>query len=94
MFVKLRKGISGERKNIITNGIRQHFKDYQTILVDIADIDEGLKAIMFMFYVFVVFIGVIALTLAFFLLSVSTTQSIRENEQEYGCLRAIGITKK
>ena len=42
MFVKLRKDISGERKNIITNGIRQHFKDYQTILVDIEDIDVGL----------------------------------------------------
>ena len=43
---------------------------------------------------FVVIIGGIALTLAFFLLSVSTTQSIRENEQEYGCLRAIGITRR
>ena len=35
----------------------------------------------------------IALSLAFFLLLVSTTQNIKENIWEYGCLRAIGLTK-
>lgn len=38
-------------------------------------------------------VGTIALILAFFLLLISTTQNIRENVWEYGCLRAIGFTK-
>ena len=45
-----------------------------------------------MFQVFVMFVGVIALTLAFFLLLVSTAQNMRDATQEYGCLRAIGLS--
>lgn len=41
---------------------------------------------------FVGVIGFISLTIAFFLLVVSTTSNIRENVWEYGCLRAIGIS--
>jgi ABC-type lipoprotein release transport system permease subunit len=41
----------------------------------------------------VAIVGVIALTLAFFLLLISTTQNVRENVWEYGCLRAMGYTK-
>jgi len=43
-----------------------------------------------------VFIGVVAtvgLTIAFFLLLVSTTANIRENVWEYGVLRSMGVTK-
>jgi len=41
----------------------------------------------------VVIIGVIGLTLAFFLLLISATQNVKENVWEYGCLRAMGYTK-
>ena len=47
MYVKLRDDVIGDRRNIITNGIRQHFKDYQTILVDIHDVDMDLETIIF-----------------------------------------------
>ena len=38
-------------------------------------------------------VGAIALILAFFLLLISTTQNVKENIWEYGCLRAMGFTK-
>ena len=38
-------------------------------------------------------IGLIALTLTFFLLLVATTSNIKENVWEYGVLRSMGITK-
>ena len=46
-----------------------------------------------LFKIFVGIIGFIALTLAFFLLMVSTTQNVKDNVWEYGCLRAMGLTK-
>ena len=46
-----------------------------------------------MFNVFTLVVGVISITLAFFLLLISTTSNIRENVWEYGCLRAMGLTK-
>ena len=45
------------------------------------------------FQLFVGIVGVIALIMAFFLLLISTTQNIKENIWEYGCLRAMGFTK-
>ena len=45
------------------------------------------------FNIFVYVIGLIALILAFFLLMISTTQNVKENIWEYGCLRAMGIKK-
>jgi len=42
---------------------------------------------------FQILMAVISLSLAFFLLLVSTTQNIKENVWEYGCLRAIGFNK-
>ena len=46
-----------------------------------------------MFSIFNSIVGVIALILAFFLLLISTTQNVRENVWEYGCLRAMGFSK-
>ena len=45
-----------------------------------------------LFQIFVGVVGAIALSLAFFLLKISTTQNIKENVWEYGCLRAMGLT--
>lgn len=46
-----------------------------------------------LFQVLAATIGFIALTLSFFLLLISTTQNIKENIWEYGCLRAVGLTR-
>lgn len=53
----------------------------------------SLDSAISVFNIFVLIVGAIALTLAFFLLLISTTSNIRDNVWEYGCLRAIGLTK-
>lgn len=93
VFVKLNDSISADRRDFIANGIRSYFKDDQTILLDLNESMKSVKSSLDLFQIFVGVVGGIALLLAFFLLMVSTTQNIKENVWEYGCLRAIGINK-
>lgn len=93
MFIKLNPDISDDRRSEIADGIRSFFKNERTILIDLKDAMSSVNTSLALFQVFVGLIGFIALTLAFFLLLVSTTQNVRENVWEYGCLRAMGFTK-
>lgn len=93
IFVKLNDSISEERRDFIANGIRSYFKDEQTVLLDLNFAMKAVTSSLGLFQIFVGVVGAIALSLAFFLLMVSTTQNIKENIWEYGCLRAIGLSK-
>lgn len=93
IFVKLNDSISEERRDFIANGIRSYFKDDQTVLLDLQFAMKSVTSSLELFQIFVGVVGAIALCLAFFLLMVSTTQNIKENIWEYGCLRAIGLSK-
>jgi hypothetical protein len=92
MFVKLDPKIGDERRDFIANGIRSSFRNDMTILLDKEVAFRAVENSLLMFEIFVGLVGTIALILAFFLLLISTTQNIKENVWEYGCLRAIGIT--
>jgi len=61
-------------------------------MINARQIRKILTNTMQVFDLFVSIMGVIALVFSFFLLLVSTTQNIKENVWEYGCLRAIGFT--
>lgn len=93
MFVKLDPTITQDRRDFVANGIRASFKNDMTVLVDKQVAFKAVENSLIMFEIFVGLVGIIALTLAFFLLLISTTQNIKENVWEYGCLRAMGITK-
>jgi ABC-type antimicrobial peptide transport system permease subunit len=93
LFVKLEDGITQERRDEIANGIRSFFKDSATFLLDMDATVATVDNILSIFQIFVAVVGAIALILAFFLLLISTTQNIKENVWEYGCLRAMGFTK-
>ena len=94
LFVKLAESISQDRRDFISNGIRSTFANDMTILIDIKSTLQSVAGSMELFKIFVGVIGFISLTIAFFLLIVSTTSNIRENVWEYGCLRAIGISSQ
>lgn len=91
IFVKLNSTISEARRDFIANGIRSFFKDDQTVLLDLQFAMKSVTSSLQLFQIFVGVVGAIALCLAFFLLMVSTTQNIKENIWEYGCLRAVGL---
>lgn len=46
-----------------------------------------------LFEVFSLFIAIVAITLSFFLLLVSSVANIRENNWEFGVLRSVGLSK-
>ena len=93
MFVKLHPDISDDRRDFIANGIRATFKTDATILLDKQVAFKAVEKSLVLFEIFVGLVGTIALVLAFFLLLISTTQNIKENVWEYGCLRAMGFNK-
>ena len=93
LFVKLDPLISDFRREFIVNGIRAYFRDDITLLFDKKEVITSISSSLMLFQVFVVIVGTIALTLAFFLLLISTTQNIKENLWEFGVLRAIGLNK-
>ena len=93
MFVKLSSNVTDDRREFIADGIRSYFRDDRTILLDLSVAMKAVTSSLALFQIFVAVVGVIALTLAFFLLLISTTQNVRENVWEYGCLRAMGYTK-
>lgn len=93
LFVKLKPGITQERRDYIANGIRSYFRGDFTVLLDKQVALSTVSNSLVLFELFVVLVGAIALTLAFFLLLISTTQNIRESVWEYGCLRAIGLSQ-
>lgn len=94
LFVKLSPNCTSDRREEIANGIRAYFRGETTILLDLAAAQRAIADSLALFQIFVGVVGAIALTLAFFLLLVSTTQNVRENVWEYGCLRAIGCSKR
>jgi len=93
LFIKLSANVTDDRRQQIADGVRSYFRDEMTILLDLKEAMTAVNSSLMLFQVFVALIGVIALTLAFFLLLVSTTQNVKENVWEYGCLRAMGFTK-
>lgn len=94
MFVSLDPNIADYRREYIANGIRSYFRDDLTILIDRKTLLDSINSSLLLFQVFVTIVGIIALTLAFFLLLISTTANIKENLWEFGVIRAIGLTKE
>lgn len=93
LFINLNKSISNDERGVVTNGIRAFFKDDLTILLDKKFISESLETSLSMMQIFVTIIGIICLTLSFFLLLISTTANIKENLWELGVLRAVGLNQ-
>jgi ABC-type antimicrobial peptide transport system permease subunit len=60
---------------------------------DTGEMVSSISSTLDLFQVFIVLIGVIAFSFAFFMLLISTTANIRENIWEFGVLRAIGLRK-
>ena len=73
MFVKLHPNITDSRRDQLANDIRSYFKDDKTVLLDKKVALKAVANSLLLFELFVGLVGVIALTLAFFLLLISTT---------------------
>ena len=91
--MKLNPNITEAKRDYVANGMRAFFRDKTTILFSKYEITSTLDSTQLIFNAFVGIIGGIALTIAFFLLLISTTQNVTDAIWEYGVLRSMGITK-
>lgn len=63
------------------------------VVLDVNGVKANLSTTLSLFQVFIIMIGVVAFSIAFFMLLISTTSNIKENLWEFGVLRAIGLRK-
>ena len=73
LFVKLKAQISEERRHFISNGLRSFLRNEGAIVLDTIEAIEHIEKAKIILDLFTFILGAIALTLAFFLLMVSTT---------------------
>jgi ABC-type antimicrobial peptide transport system permease subunit len=92
MLIKLKDGVGKKDREIIANGVRTFFRDDTTMMFDVIDLLGVMELTVLVMEMFFLFVGALALVLAFFLLWTSFSSNVRENSWEYGVLRAIGLT--
>jgi ABC-type antimicrobial peptide transport system permease subunit len=90
--VRLDPYISADDRAFVSNGIRSFFESALTRLLEKKDIKDSVEQVNKIFNIMVYIIGAISLTIAFFLLLISTTQNVKDAIWEYGVLRACGVT--
>ena len=94
LFVKLNPDITSLERAFISNGIRNYFgEDSGTVMLIKADIVESFDGVTKIFNIFVAIISAISMTIAFFLLLVSSTQNVNDAIWEYGVLRSMGLKR-
>ena len=93
LMIKLNPNITDSKRDFVANGVRSFFHDKTTVLYSKKEIEDTLKSTSLIFNAFVAVIGGIALTIAFFLLLISTTQNVTDAIWEYGVLRSMGVTR-
>ena len=81
------------RFNRFRNQIRGILKDNTLIVIDIQKIESNMETTQLIFNIFIIFLGIIAFIISFFMLLVATTSNIKENMWKFGVLRAIGLRK-
>ena len=94
IILKYKDNVSKDLRSMVffaMNNYLGNLNIFSIPLDDVIDISEDIKEVIG--YIFLV-LGIIALILSFFLIWISFYSNIRENIEEYGIMRSIGITKK
>ena len=92
--LKYKDNVSKDLRNMVyfaMNNYLGNLNCFSIPLDDVIEIAEDIKEVIG--YIFLV-LGIIALILSFFLIWTSFYSNIRENIEEYGIMRSIGITKR
>lgn len=92
LFVKLAREASNKDREDTINGLRPYFKNDDVQVFNTQRAIESTQAAVDLLNVFFLVVGIIAMTLCFFILWLSFTANVRENAWEFGVLRAIGLS--
>lgn len=93
LVVKMREDVTKEENDSVRYGLLQRINDKHVFIQDRFSIDALFEMMSAPTYAFAYFMSLMILTLAFFMMTVSFSQKMRESAWESGCLRAIGLTK-
>ena len=92
-ILKYKENASEELKQMIFFGLYNYLNGIKYFIFKLDDVIETSEKVKYVIsYIFLV-LGIIALILSFFLIWVSFYSNIRENINNYGIMRSIGITK-
>jgi|NOAtaT_6_FD_contig_101_1046183_length_1794_multi_3_in_0_out_0_2 ABC-type antimicrobial peptide transport system permease subunit len=92
-MIRFARELSTIEREEISNGLRNFFKDDQTVLLDVPGLVESTSSTLFFIDLFYVCVAIISIILTFFLILVSFISNIKENSWEFGVLRAVGLNK-
>mmetsp|Transcript_2095 Transcript_2095/g.2663 ORF Transcript_2095/g.2663 Transcript_2095/m.2663 type:complete len:243 (-) Transcript_2095:57-785(-) len=93
LLIRVPESLSRDDRDILVNQIGGVLTDDLMIVVDLKSLEDTVASTLVLLEVFMIVVGAVAFIITFFLLLVSTSASIRENEWEFGVLRAIGLRK-
>ena len=75
------------------NGLRNYLDSDLIQILEVDSIIEGTDQAFTLINLFYIIIAVVTIILTFFLILVSFITNVRENQWEFGILRAIGLNK-
>jgi ABC-type antimicrobial peptide transport system permease subunit len=91
LFIKCREGSTDLQRSDIVNQLQQAFKSDKTQAFDVQLLVAQTSGAVTVIQLFIMIVGVIAMTMAFFILWLSFNANVRENSWEFGVLRAVGL---
>lgn len=91
LLIRCVEGTSQDDRNIVIDSLRPFFKSSRTQATDALKIVEQTKGAIDIMNLFFIIVGIIAMTMCFFILWLSFTSNVMENAWEFGVLRALGI---
>lgn len=92
LFVRLKENTTQEQKEIIINGLRNFITSDRLFVTDIKELEATTRDSIGLLDIFLNIISAVVMFLCFFVVFISFTSNVTENEWELGVLRSIGLT--
>lgn len=92
LYVRLKENTSHEQKEIIINGLRNFITSDRLFVTDMKEIETTTRDSIKLLDIFLNIISSVVMVLCFFVVFISFTSNVTENEWELGVLRSIGLT--
>lgn len=91
LLIRCLDGTTEDQRNIVIDSLRPFFKSSNTQATDTVKFVDQTQGAVDMMNLFFIIVGIIAMTMCFFILWLSFTSNVMENAWEFGVLRALGI---
>ena len=93
LILKYKENASEELKQMIYFGLYNHIRGIKYFIFKLDDVIETSQKVKLVISQIFLVLGIISLILSFFLIWISFYSNIRENINNYGIMRSIGVTK-